>query len=189
MPGEYTTEEMQNLSPVEFAAAKARNWRKTEDEPLLGAKPTAEVNLGTSVPGEYGSSWAAGGSAEYDFVVPSGERCRMKELEIEHLLQAGILDDVSRLEGLADELIERAEGAPPQAKKLPSREEFADLLRVINVLVTLAVVKPHVHLDTETDTVPAGSVAVSRIALEDRAAIMERALKGLRALDRFRNAG
>lgn len=184
MPGDYSDDDIRKMTTVEFQEAKARNWRKTEEEPVHRPAPTA-----TAPPGEYGSSWGSGGAGEYDFVTPSGERCRMRSLQVEVLLEAGILDQVSRLEGLADSLIQSAEGNPPTAKRLPSREEFAELLHVINTLTQLAVVKPHVHADDEKEPVPEGSIAVSWISLEDRSAIMERALRDLRALDRFRNAG
>ena len=183
MPGDYTEEDIRAMSTVEFQAAKARNWKRNDDESQK-APPAAP----TSPPGEYGASWGGGGAGEYDFVTPSGERCRMRSLEIEKLLEAGILDQVSRLEGLADSLIQSAEGAPPTAKRIPSREEFGELLTVINALSQLAVVKPPVVADDASE-VPPGAVRVSWISLEDRSAIMERALRDLRALDRFRNAG
>lgn len=183
MPGDYTDEEVQNLSTAEFTAAKARRWKKPES--------TTHINLGTSVPpsGVYGSSWGSGPANTFDFICPSGERCLMRPIPIEALLEEGILDEVSRLEGLADALIKQSEGEPPTATRLPSREEFGELLKVINTVTRLAVVKPHVHADDTTDPVPEGSIAVSQIGLGDRTAIMERSLSDLRKLDKFRYAG
>ncbi len=179
MPGTYTQEELTKMSPEEFAAAHANGFTR------------GEVNLGSSVPQPKKDVWAqrAAGGVGQDFTCPSGQVCRLRDLDVDRLLEAGILDKVSRLEGLAENLVQQAEGAPPAATKLPTREEWAVLLETINQIVSLAVAEPYVYADPEpgTERTP-GLIYVSDIDLNDRIAIMDESLKKVRALDRFRHA-
>jgi hypothetical protein len=205
MPGEaYTLAELTEMSPEDLAAARANGFLKP-DPGIYGAPPAThergEVYIGTSVPKSKPQPrddvWASksADAAEYEFVCPSGQNCAMRKLSPERLLEAGILDKVTRLEGLADTLIKQAEGLPPEKQKLPSREDLAALLEVINLLIPIAVVAPKVWADDASelddghpDGMPAGGIRCSDIDLEDRMAIMNEALKGIRKLDPFRLA-
>jgi hypothetical protein len=176
MPGaQYTQDELRSMSPDAFNRARDNGFLRS----------LQEIELPEPAAG-YGTRWAAKASgSEEDFTCPSGERCRLRTIPVEDLLSAGILDKVTRLEGLADALIQKAEGAPPTVDKMPNAEEFAELLDVINTVVILAVVEPTVTPDDSE----AEGVKVSWIDLDDRAAIMEHALRGVRKLDKFRHAG
>jgi hypothetical protein len=71
---------------------------------------------------------------------------------------------------------------------MPSREDFRMLLEVLNALVPLAVEEPTVYADGAE--VPEGvedPIFASDIDLEDRMAIMDESLKGIKMLDRFRH--
>lgn len=187
MPGDYTDAQILYMSPEEVAEAASRGWKKS-----VASRPTEQVNLPSAVPvsapSESANVWASNATAgEYDFMVPSGQKCRLRRVTPELLLPLGILDRVTRLEGLADVLIQQAEGQPPAKDKMPSREDFELLLETVNALVTVAVVEPKVYLDNDAEA-PDGAIRCSYIDLGDRMAIMERALKGIKMLDRFRHA-
>lgn len=130
------------------------------------------------------TSW---GETEYDFITPSGQRCRMKKLRPEELLETGLLDRVTRLPGFAEEQIEKAEGQPPKAAALPSKEDIKSLIQVLNELLPLVIVKPHVRsVPPPGQERVAGVVYTDMIELGDRMAIMERAMTGVKKLDNFR---
>jgi hypothetical protein len=133
------------------------------------------------------TAWADRKAANsLDFTCPSGQLCRLRKVTPEELLRQGILDKVTRLEGLADDLVNLSEGVPPEKQKMPSTEDFASLLETINTFVRLAVAEPIIYADDD-ENLPEDGVRVSDIDLEDRLAIMEFALRGVRSLDRFRH--
>jgi hypothetical protein len=203
MPGDYTDEEIGAMSTTELVEARVRNWTK----PLVAApgapeRPAAAgVKLPSSAPDPLKQALAAAQQPPASenvwksrrsgsvFVVPSGQKCLLRELQVEQLLLEGILDQVTRLDGLAQELVNLAQGLPPEKQKMPSKEDFATLLNLVNKVNLMAVVEPHVHADDSMDFVPQDSVAISDIDLMDRIAILEHALKGVKGLDNFRNAG
>jgi hypothetical protein len=194
--GEYTAAEVAAMSMEEFLEAKQRGFTR----PALVASPGAEtrpaaagVDLGSSVktlgqqPAKPTNVW--GRNKGKDFTCPSGQTCKLRPLALESLMMEGILDKVTRLEGLAQELINVSSGVPPEKAKLPSREDFAALLKVVNIIVPLAVAEPRVYPDDYADPVPEGAIMVSDIDLEDRLAILNEAMIGLKNLDKFRPAG
>lgn len=127
------------------------------------------------------------GSSVYDFVVPSGQMCQLKRLRPEELIGTGLLDKLTRLPGLAEEQIQKAEGKPPKGNENMSESEIMVMLPVINQLVCLVVKQPKVLPDPpeEQERIP-GQVYVSDIDLFDRVAIMERVTGGVRKMDNFR---
>lgn len=192
MPGDYTDAEVSAMNTNQLVEALNRNW----------AKPTSEINLGTSMPTAAPEPrddvWATKALHKDgdEFVCPSGQKCLLREVTPDRLLEAGILDKVTRLEGLAEELIRKSSGLPPEKQAMPSREDLAALLEVINVLMPIAIVEPKIYLDSEPEQddehpngVPAGGIRCSNIDLDDRMAIMSEALKSVRRLDPFRNLG
>lgn len=180
--GDYTAAEIAAMSAAEIEAAQDRDFRKpSKEEPQPASPPLPAEDVWAIRKRQRGN----------EFVAPSGQRCLLRKVGPETLLEAGILDQVTRLEGLADELVKSAEGAPPTAKRVPTREEFGELLHVINTIVPLAVEQPRIYADgafnERPDDEPEDVIYVSDIDLADRVAIMEEALKGIRALDRFRH--
>jgi hypothetical protein len=200
--GDYTAVELSQMTPADFAAAQARGFTK----PLVSA-PGAPVeerpaHAGVAVASPFpsivtqpapvfsgdGNVWGRKTSSE-EFTVPSGQRCIMRPLQMERLLMEGVLDQVTRLDGLAQALVNQSQGLPPEKQQMPTREEFGTLLDLVNKITIMAVAEPHVHADDETNPVPEGSVAVGDIDLMDRIAILEHALRNVKGLDNFRNAG
>lgn len=184
------TREAQPVTPDSVAAAYA-SARSDLQEHVTGRPAAAGVPVGSSVPVRSAQPsatvWASKKAAGEDFVCPSGQTCKLRTLSPESLLTEGILDRVTRLEGLADSLVTTAEGQPPAKPKLPSEEDFKLLLETINLVIPLAVAEPTVYKDDDPDA-PADGIRVSDIELTDRMAILEKSLSGVRALDAFRNA-
>lgn len=205
MVGDYSPAEIEKMSPDALAAAAAAGWRKPTiarlrpEEVRLVAAPGADMPVlveTSAVPrtaqppvDEEGSRnvWKRKKSGDEDFTCPSGQTCRLRPLQLEKLMMEGILDQVTRLEGLAQALINQAEGQPPEKQHMPTREEFAQLLDAINSIVPMAVAEPRVYADDDKDA-PDDALRVSDIELMDRVAIMEKALGGLKKMDNFRNA-
>jgi hypothetical protein len=203
--GDYTLAELNQMTTGEYANASAHGFHKPVKSPgaALVVELPEQITLPSAVPQPVSTpepdpnAWANAKSRQgKDFTCPSGQTCRLKPLDPERLLQAGILDKVTRLEGLADVLIQAAEGQPPTMAKIPSREELWMLLKTINELIPLAVEQPTVWAIPDIDDPvvenrirQADRIYVDDIDLDDRVAILEEALKGLRLLDRFRNPG
>lgn len=216
MPGDrYTQSELATMPREDFEIAAKYNFESGSVERFKqnlasadGSKPDAyiataagidlsqgefseqppQINLGSSAPrpAPQPSKNVWGSKRPKPFVCPSGQTCLLRRLEPERLMEAGLLDRVTRLEGLANELVQTAEGQPPSKRGLPSTEDFQKLLEVINLIVPLAVVEPKLYAEDDSEA-PEGAIYVTDVDLEDRMAIMEEALKGLRALDRFRH--
>jgi hypothetical protein len=180
----YTQLELQAMTLEEFNAARTAGFYRPEHRAVEESSVPPAVQPSANV-------WAsrAGSTKGRDFVCPSGQTCKMRPLEPQQLLQAGMLDKVSRLEGLADTLVKDAEGVPPEKQQIPSREDLALLLETIDQLVLLAVVEPKLYSDDLPDAdVPSGGIRIGDVDLVDRMAIMEESMKGVKALDRFRHA-
>lgn len=206
--GDYTVQELQAMTPEQLTAAQQNGFRKAvtrlrPEEVQLIASPgaDAQVNVQSSVPervpqppvddSDGRNVWQRNKSGGKDFICPSGQKCKLRSLsdQLDTLMMEGILDQVTRLEGLAQELINRAEGLPPDKQKMPSREEFADLLGLINKIIPLAVAEPRVYPNDYADPLPDGAITVGDIDLMDRVAILNEALGGLKKMDNFRHSG
>lgn len=184
MPGAYNEKDLLAMSPEEIAAAAARGWNKPAADPADARPETTD-----RTPQPSGDVWKRRKSGADVFTCPSGQTCRLRSITPDKLLLTGILDRVNSLETLAAKLAHDAQGNPPVKETMPTREEFAELLSVINKVVPLAVAEPTVLPDPAPGEEEDGVLYVSDIDLDDRMAIMAEALKGIRALDRFRNAG
>lgn len=129
-----------------------------------------------------------GAPRTFDFVCPSGATCLMRRLDVEALLEQGILDQVTRLPGIAQGLIDKAENAMPvKAPAIDEADTIRTLVTMVNVIVPMAVVTPEVLPPPSNDEERVvGRIYADSISLQDRIAIMNRALAGLVALDPFR---
>ena len=203
--GDYTNQEILAMTPEELYAAAQRGFQKPAitrlrpEEVRLVAAPGADAAVMVEsyavprpaqpeedVPAD-GNVWKRKKTEGEDFTAPSGQKCKLRPLQVEKLMMEGILDQVTRLEGLAQKLIDQASGLPPEKVQMPSREDFGKLLTLINILVPMAVVEPRVYPDDYSEPVPEGAIMVSDIDLMDRVAIMEKALGGLKKMDNFRH--
>lgn len=186
MPSEYTSEELANMSAMELVAAQQRGFKRPAQPESINALKAEDPPPRDSNAWERNRDSMDGDGEE--FTAPSGQTCRLRRVTPEMLLPLGILDRVTRLEGLAQSLIDVAEGAPPQQNTGPSREDLELLLETVDLLVPIAVVVPKVYANDD-QTAPAGAIRVGHIDLDDRVAIMEHVLRGIKSMDRFRHAG
>lgn len=188
MIGDYTFAELNSMSQEELAEAQSREFRKATA--VAGRSEAAGVFVGTSVPSSdpqpqpSGNVWKRKKSGQ-DFICPSGQTCRLRPLEPEALLREGILDQVTRLDGLAQQLVNNSQGLPPDKMQVPSRDDLAELLKLVNTATLLAVVEPRIYPD-DAQGLGEDDIRVSDIDLGDRLAILEESLKGVKALDNFR---
>lgn len=132
--------------------------------------------------------------AGFNFTTPSGRQCYMRSLGVKDVAAAGILSQVSRLEALADKLVQQGNGTPPKI----SNEEMSDgdvtaLSDLLEKCIPLAVIKPTVwpvpdpeDKDPEKREKVVGRVYVDTIPIGDQVAIVERALGELSKFDSFR---
>lgn len=201
MPGDYTDVEVASMSPDDLFKAANAGWLKpVAVAPVVrpeyaGEKITpkmpdpADFPVSPESPQPSGDVWKRRKSGQEIFTCPSGQTCRIRRVLPEQLMMTGILDKVTRLEGLAAVLVAQAEGAPPEKQQtMPTREELGDLLETVNAIIPLAVVEPVVLPDPpEGETPDADKLYASDIELGDRMAIMEYALRGVKSMDRFRN--
>lgn len=184
LPEYYSTKELQAMGTEELRMAQANGFRKMGPSPLppppqaLAPRPAAEV-------------W---GSNEFDFVCPSGAQCRMRKLMPERMVEKGILDKVTTLPGIVAEVVEKAEGAPPKPKEdMPTSQELSAVLEVMEILIPLVVVTPEVFPVPTTDDPNGtpeprvlGRIYTDSIEIQDRIAIMERAMQGVKVFEPFR---
>lgn len=202
--GDYTEEEIRSMSVAEMTRAQENGFRKQiitklrPEEVRLVAAPGADAPVMVEsyavpraaqpqedVPAD-GNVWKRKKAVGEDFTAPSGQKCRLRPLQVEKLMMEGILDQVTRLEGLAQKLIDQASGLPPEKVQMPSREDFGKLLTLINVIVPMAVAEPSIYADDDKEA-PEDALRVSDIDLMDRVAILEKALGGLKKMDNFRH--
>jgi hypothetical protein len=187
LPEYFSTTELQAMSAEELGMAQANGFRKDVSTPSgpavspvpppVQARPAAEV-------------W---GATEYDFTCPSGAQCRMRKIMPEKMLETGILDKIAVLPGYAQEVIEKTEAVgPPQPERMPTKEEIGTLVDVLDTLIPMVVVQPWVSSvpkpgpDGVTPERVEGIIYVDSIDLDDRVAIMERAIGGANKLRSFR---
>jgi hypothetical protein len=191
MPGDQTTPNFAAMTPEQF-----REWQlSTIDHtpPPAGADLTSPAPLQTSLgsaapkPEPRSDVWGSKKVAK-DFVCPSGQTCRLLPLQPHTLLEKGLLDRIARLEGLSAELVDAAEGQPPASVQAPTSEELKGVLDLLNLVLPLVIAEPKVYEDDDKDA-PEDAIRVRDIDLDDRMAILEESMKGLKALDRFRPAG
>jgi hypothetical protein len=131
------------------------------------------------------TSW---GETGYDFRTPSGQLCRLRKLDPARLAMSGVLDKITRLPGLAQEQIDKAEGNPPPATpEMPSSDQLSALTDVLQILIPLAVEKPAIwELPAEGEERVNGRVYIDTVDFADQVAIMERVTGGVKAFDNFR---
>lgn len=183
-----------NIQELEEQLRQAYADARGMQEHVTGRPRGEHVQLVNSVPNAEGkpfdqyapTTWGAG---EYDFVVPSGQRCRLRKMQVEELAKRGILDKVTRLPGLTETVIQKAEGQPPEkVAEMPSAETIKTVTDLVNELIPLVVIAPVISpIPAENEERTPGRIYVDSIDIEDRIAILNRAIGGLKNLDTFRN--
>jgi hypothetical protein len=194
----YSTNELAKMNEEELRAAQANGFVKPDPDlgpnftPQWEPEPDTADVLSTPEylprPAAPQDPYAvtAWGETEYDFRVPSGQLCRMKKLRPEELVEAGLLDRLTRLPAFAEAEVRKAEGQPP-LPTMPSKEDLATVVEVLDQLIPMVVVKPYVaQAPKDGEGRTPGVVYVDMIELTDRIAIMNRAVQGVSKMDNFR---
>lgn len=175
MPGDKSIQELR--AELEAAEEAARSMPTQTNLP--GSVPDTAPGTDPYAP----TTW---GSNEFDFTTPSGQRCRLRKLPIEDLAKAGILDRMTRLPGLADQLVKKAEGAPPEPV-MPNGDQIEIVTELVDILTPLVVVQPQVWpVPAEDEQRVTGRVYVDTVDFMDRVAIMNRVVGTVQSLDNFR---
>lgn len=181
MPERYTREEVQAMDDIEYAVAVANNFFRTNDVAKNPSPPPSPQVTATYE--ETAEAWIAAAEG-YDFITPSGKKCKMRDLPVDKLAATGILDQLTRLPGLAEAQVQKAEGRPP------AKEPEVDILQVVgivNVVLPMVVIQPEVApIPPEGEERIPGKVYVDSIPLGDRLAIMNHAAGGVIQFDDFR---
>lgn len=174
-----------DMSPAEFAAWQIENNNPPVNNVAVVAPP-APPSAPQAVPAA--EVW---GSNEFDFTCPSGATCRMRKLMPERLIEMGLLDKLTVLPGIAAEVVDKAEGAPPKKigdVEIPDKHELGQMIELLNILVPMVVVVPEVHpVPTDGSERVVGNIYTDSIEMSDRVAIMERAVHGVKKLEPFRS--
>ena len=176
-----------SMTPDQFADWHRANTSGTQVEGQTALPGTPEpVSPPPTPPQARPASEVWGSDASYDFTAPSGATCRLRKLAPEKLIETGLLDKLTRLPGLAQGLIDKAEGKPP----VKAQDEMAGIkavLEILQELLPIVVVEPQVYRDpAEGEEKVMGRIYVSSIDLNDRLAIMNEITKGVTAMDSFR---
>lgn len=131
-----------------------------------------------------------------DYTTPSGQRCALRPLDLDHLLALGILDQLNSLAGVVEtDVIRPAQGLPPidSAKLMADPKRVNDLMRVIDEVVVSIVAKPALVScrDENGQRIPEakrkpGEIYVDSVGLPDRMDLFNKAMEGVQALQSFR---
>jgi hypothetical protein len=184
--GDLTPEDLEIMA--ERMRAEAAGVRVKLDP----GKPLADQFLPPPSPPQdkYAATAEAWSQDGYDFTTPSGKTCRLRPLPVEEMAASGLLDRLTRLPGITQGLIDKAEGQPPAASsgmKTPDPDQMKALVETMNIVLPLIVVKPEVHpTPPKGEEKVLGQVYVDSIPLSDRIALLNEAVGGVSKFDGFR---
>lgn len=87
----------------------------------------------------YGQGW---GAALQDLALPSGAICQLRKLQMEDLVELGIMDQVDFLSQIVEEKhVERVKKPSDRAKKQPTKAEAAEAAKVAEQEQTAALLR------------------------------------------------
>jgi len=181
MPQQYTMQEVSAMSAEEFARAREEGF----------IKPFEQTSPSPTPPQSYADTGRAWQQAQdgFDFRTPApyNHLCRLRDLPIDKLAAEGLLDKLTRLPGLAEEQVRKAEGQPPSPAVDPETVDMSELLRLVNHIVPLVVVEPSIApLPAEGEARVSGVIYVDSIPWQERIAIMNRVVAPAADFDNFR---
>jgi hypothetical protein len=178
MPVEkYNTQELQAMSAEAFLLAKERGFVKPGNAEPAPPSPPQDPYAATV------EAWASG---EYDWRTPSGKLCRLRPFPLEEIAATGMLDKLTRLPGITQQLITKSEGQPP-SKEPALKDQAGMLVEVLNSVLPLCIVKPEVHaVPPKGEERVKGLVYVDTIPLPDRIALLNEVVGGVEKWDTFR---
>lgn len=129
------------------------------------------------------------GKYDEELTVSSGQRCRVRKLDFQDVLEAGMLDKMNTLQGVVDKNVKKAEGSPPMdpLKLLKDKRTTGQFRDLINDVVVMVVTAPKLAKPPEDFAKrKPGVVYVDTVGLVDKMDIFTHAIGDLSALERFR---
>lgn len=183
-----------NMTSEEFAAWKASNQPSAAGTPvnaqtILSSPPqNREQDIADTT-----DAWLNPMEGK-DFRTPSGKLCRLRELPIDKLAAEGVLDQLTRLPGLTEDLIQKSEGQPPSPGQIVMQgQALVAVLDLLNKVIPLVVVQPEIFpipdpeaSDPEDRVRQPNRIYPDSISFQDRMAILNEAAAGVAAFDSFR---
>lgn len=133
-----------------------------------------------------------GTQTQFEVTTPSGQVCLCRELTVERLIEMGLLQAISSLEGIVgNQVLPKAQGQPSvqvdMAELVQNADKLTAVLDLVNVIVCEAVVAPRVHVvPADGENRVDGLVYVDSIGMQDRFAIFAEVTGGLDSLSSFR---
>ena len=144
------------------------------------------------------SAWSTSSKLEgFDHVVPSGQRCRLRMLNLEQLVVDGVIDDIDAVSKIisSDIMKKRAGRLTRQTEaqeaieglKFMQSDAGKHAVRLMDKIIPYAVVAPQVVADPDdpADRVE-GVVYVSSISITDRADIFSVVIQSVNGVAQFR---
>lgn len=137
------------------------------------------------------NGWARGGGA-FDFTTTSGNTCKIREVSLKDLVFDGVIDNIDTLSNIVNSKISLKKGRTKSAaaqnglELLRSASEIRDALQIMDKVVVHVVVDPKIHPDPEDGNYDDDLVYLSRIPLEDRTEIFQRAVQEVKSAEPFR---
>lgn len=140
-----------------------------------------------------------GQNVPFDYALPSGQKCLLKQLEMEEILALGIVD---QLDTFTNGLITKPEAPGKKTKKstakqemdetaaifelLKDKERYDQLIGTVNKVVMAGVVLPKIHDQPEDElTRKAGVAYIDQIGFMDKMSIFTQCFRGLGDTTRF----
>jgi hypothetical protein len=162
-----------------------------EPTPNQPFPPVAET-VAQTVPdsGYGGDSWSA--PRQFDFIVPSGAKCRLRKVDVEEALNLGL---INHLDVFSPQLMKNDQGrnrSPQEVqaeflKKIKDSDGDGDFFTTITAVVLAAVVKPELVDTDPSEPLPPGIYSIRNVKLKDKMAIFHRALgEDLEKIQQFR---
>lgn len=147
--------------------------------------PQAEANSPDTDP--YApTTW---GTYDEELIVSSGQKCRVRKLDFEDVMAAGLLDKLNTLQGVVDKHVKKGEGQPPidAQKLLADKRTAGQFSGLINQVVVMCVTAPALQMPPKNPAErKVGVVYVDTVGLVDKMEIFERSLASLNDLQPFR---
>lgn len=179
--------------PPQPTALTGRAAKRAAPKAATAPKTAKAQRAAPQAPSTYtASTWGAANN--FELTTPSGQTCLCRDLPLEELMEAGLLDTINGLSGIVDlEVLPQAQGQPPavdMAKVMQNGEALLSVLALVNTIVCMGVVAPEIHpiVDGEGNRVKkeSGLVYVDSIPAPDRMFLFNELTGGLEQLAAFR---
>lgn len=148
------------------------------------------------------TGWSTEGPKRYDLKLPSGQVCLIQPLELERILEMGLIDALDTFSGslIPNNTKKKKPADRAKTKKQQDEEALADIMgllgdpekfgklkKTMDQVAVECVVKPQVFADLGKDEEPVpGRLYVSRINFMDKMEIFSSVMDGMGDLGRFR---